>query len=150
VPLLIVDAVSQDASSRGLVNRIGAGQVVAIRRQEVRLQNRVDADQPLHRLILPLGLLERVHECHDLGIGGFGHLRVGSKLGQALAERVAVLGQVPDVTSEKELCGELGRQRDPTPEGPHRALDHVPVIAQESSRMVHAEEPVQRVRHARQ
>ena len=150
VPLLVADAAHQDSSGRRLVDRVGAGQMVAIRRQEMRVQDRVDADQPLHGLIWSLRFLQTVHEGSHRGVGGFGKVRVGTKLGKTATERVTVLSQVPNVATHEEFCGELGRECDPPAEGSHRAFDHVPVVAQQAGGMVGAEGSFQGLRHARQ
>ena len=150
VSLLVGDAPRQDPAGRRLVNRIGARQVVAIGREQVWLEHRIHADQALHGLIRSFGLLQMVHEPDDIRIGGLGDLSVCPQLGKTPAERVAVLGEIPDVAAHDELRGDLGSQGDPAPDGPHRALDHVPVVPQQARRVVGAEVAVQGERHAAQ
>jgi hypothetical protein len=150
VPLFVGDAARQDPARGRLVDRIGARQVASVGRQQVWLEDRVHANQTLHGLIPLFGLFEAVHEPDDLGIGGLGDLCVGAELGQAAAERVAVLGQVPHVAPHDELRGDLGRQRDPAADGAHGALDHVAVVPEQARRIVGAEVAVQGLRHAAQ
>src|SRR2546427_3169312 len=83
-------------------------------------------------LIRSLGFLEAIHEGCDGRIRGFGDVSMRTKLGKAATERVTLLGQVPDVATHEKLCGELGRERDPAAEGPHRAFDDVPIVTQQA------------------
>ena len=72
---------------------------------------------------------------------------MGAQLGETLAERIALLGEVPDVPTHEELRGELGRERDPSAERPQRALDDEAVVPQQASRMIGAEGSFQGLRH---
>jgi hypothetical protein len=150
VALLVVDAARQNAAGRRLVDRIGVGEMISVRREQMGLQHAVDADQPLDGLIGTLGVLERVHERGDRGVRGLGDLGSRAELGQPLSERVAMLGEIPHVAPHQELRGELGRQRDPAAERPHGALDHVPVVAEQTSGVVGAERPFEGLGHAGQ
>ena len=123
--------------------------MLAVGRPEMRLENGVDADQPLHGLVGRLRLLDRVHERGDRGVGRLGLLGVGAELGQPPAERVAVLSQIPDVTPHQELRGQLGGERDPAAEGAHRALHDVAVVPQETGGMLGAEGSFEGLRHER-
>ena len=128
--LLVVDATGENAAGRRLVDRIGAGQMIPVRREEMGLQHAVHADQPLDSLVGPFGVLERVHERGDRGVRGLRDVGARAELRQTLPEGVALLGQVPHVPTHQELGRELGREGDPAAERAHGALDDVAVVAE--------------------
>src|SRR2546422_5887246 len=102
VPPLIVNASQEKATRRRLVDRVGPDQMIVVTRQEVWLEDPVNTDQPLDGLPGRRRLLDGVHEGDDPLARRLRDLGVGAQLGQAPAERVRLLGEVPDVTPDRK------------------------------------------------
>ena len=150
VAALVLDAPEEDPPRRRLVDGVRALEVVEIDRQHVRLEDPVDADQALDRLLRLLGLLEGVHEGDEPFVGRLGRLGLGPQLGETSAEGVGVLGEVPHVAAQQELGGQLGREGDPAAEGAHAPLGRIAIVAQKSSGVVDRELAGERVTHGAQ
>jgi hypothetical protein len=147
VAVLVLGAALEDPPRGGLVDEVGAAQVLPVQGQQVRLEDAVHAGQPLHGLPWVVRTLQRVHHPRQRRAGRRRGLRPLAQLEQAPAEQVRVLGVVPDVAPEQELGRDLRGQGDPTAQDAHEALDRVAVVGHHSRRVLDGEVAGERTLH---